>query len=132
MYHSIGIKGGYGYYPMYQFQQDIGYIAENDIWCGNTDAVVLYIMEKDKIEWSIEELQDDGNIKKFYITFSDGLENAIYDQELTINFSIEDDYNFCMVESQIDSVMTINIIDKKFTLNIIPNEKKYLFSFIKE
>ena len=55
MYHSVGLTGGYAYYPADDFVKDIEYIGENDFWSGNMDNIACYIQERNKFHLYLEK-----------------------------------------------------------------------------
>ena len=63
MYHSIGIVGGWGYYPFAEFIKDLDYIKSEDFWSGNMDMVAKYIKERNNLVVQKTFLSSDSDRK---------------------------------------------------------------------
>jgi len=125
LYHSIGIEGGWAYYPMEEYIKDVNYMSENDFWVGNMDMVAAYIYEKNGFSFEIEE--GSSNKYDYLIKFSDGLDNKIFNQLLTLNISIsnsEKNTEFILKDSN-GEFQNYPIINGNVVINILPDEKEY-------
>ena len=87
MYHSIGHYEGWGFYRWDDFRSDMQAIAERDFWVAPMNDIVLYIQERENatVEW--RHWNRDGETKLIVVTLSDGLDNARFDQPLTLLFT---------------------------------------------
>ncbi len=133
MYHSIGLKTGWAYYPLEEFKKDIDYMVKNreNIWIGGYNNVTLYIMEKNKFHYEIEESND--NEWDYRMRLIDNLENDFYNQELTLTIKDEQfkDYTKMIVSPAINSKTEFKVCNGTVELNAIPDEKIYKIKFQK-
>ena len=83
-YHSIG-QEHWGWYDWDEFRKDVQSIAARDFWTATMNDIVLYIREREKAELTAERFVD-AKDDRIEITLSDGLDNAVFDQPLTILF----------------------------------------------
>lgn len=125
MYHSIGIEGGYGYYPFESFIQDLDNIKSMDLWSGNFDSVTLYIYERNAFHYHISDFSINSESATFTLRVSDGYENDFYNQPLTLILEISEEYPITSItidgNQQTDPI--INGSTVKF--NLVPDESEY-------
>lgn len=125
MYHAIGIPEGWGYYPLEEFILDINTLAEHDFWGGNMDMVACYIQERNNFSIDTDEIEAGGNFVTYKIVFNDGLDNTIYNQPLTLDFTFSAELQIKRVhiEPAINSETDFEVINNKLRLHVIPDEK---------
>ncbi len=92
-YHSIGDERGYGFIKYDEFEKNINSIKERPLWNAPMSAVTLYIRERAHAQVKVEPVYHrKKEISYIEVTLSDNLPNDIYDQPLTIIFSIPPDW----------------------------------------
>ena len=123
LYHSIGIEGGWAYYPMEEFKKDIKYLAGNDFWIGNMDCVSQYIYERNNLRI---EYCDTENKNEICLKISDGLDNSKFYQLITIEVELNVNIDMIYVFPIINGVYEYKVKDKKVRLNLLPNESEYI------
>jgi len=123
MYHSIGLPKGLAYYPMEEFKKDLDYFKNSKQWIGNMDDVVCYIFSRNNFKYKITK----SNNEKwdYYVELSDGFNNKIYNQELTLNFAINSKIKVKSIEFELskNNIKTFELKDNKVAINILPDEK---------
>ena len=94
VYHNIGNPKGFGWYDWGEFQKDIQSIARRDFWTAPMNDITLYAREREKASIKVETFGEDkiDDPDRIEITVSDGLDNAIFDQPLTILFDLPADW----------------------------------------
>lgn len=88
VYHNIGNPDGFGWYDWDEFQKDVQSIAERDFWTAPMNDITLYAREREKASIEVEVLGPKNNPERIDITVSDGLDNAVFDQPLTVLFDL--------------------------------------------
>ena len=134
MYHAIGFPDGWGYYPREEFMKDIDTIAEQDFWSGNMDRVACYVQERANFYLDIDEVPFSKNTYAYKVRFCDGLDNKIFNQPLTLDFSFDSAANIqtMHIEPAVNGSTDFQVVDNKLRLNIIPGEQKYYLTLHKE
>lgn len=84
MYHSIDNYAGYGYYEWNDFRNDMRAIAERDFWVAPMNQVVLYVREREKATVEMDVVERSGLTERIVLTLSDGLDNARFNQPLSL------------------------------------------------
>ena len=132
MYHSLGFPEGWGYYPREEFIKDIDLIAANDFWSGNTDNVACYIQERNAFFVDIDETKFGKGMFTYRVRFCDGLNNAIYDQPLTLELTFDPLANVdtMHIEPAAEGSTDFSVVDNKLRLDIIPDEQKYFITLL--
>lgn len=137
MYHSIGFPEGWAYYPFNEFVKDVRYIDRQDFWSGNMDSVVLYIKERNAVNVEIFSpsifgvnvvpFQPHKQPRIFYLSIRDNLDNVIYNEPLTFEFTFNPSLNIrrVFIDPALDNQHSFDVVDNKIRANIIPNEKLY-------
>jgi len=127
MYHMIGLPNGWGYYPFEEFIEDLESIIERDFWCGNFDDVTVYIKERNAFSVNLSEILDAEQNNKYWISFTDSLDNLIYNHPLTVELSFNPDRQVEQVHFSppINSKGVYAVTDGKLRLNVLPDERKY-------
>jgi len=127
MYHAIGFPEDWGYYPMSEYLSDVGKLHQLDFWGGNMDMVACYIKERNAFTCEFLSVIEDSDTIEYEIVFSDGLENSVYSQPLTLECNFDSNVNVESIEilsgDEIVTVATIDGATARF--NIIPDEKTY-------
>lgn len=132
MYHSIGLAGGWGYYPFEEFTKDLDFIASNDFWCGNMDNVTKYIKEKNNFNIQKTYMTSNNEMSVYRVKFSDNLDNEMFNQPLSIQFETKGDLVQTIKIVYPDSTTIENaVINDLVSFNIIPDEKEYLVYLMK-
>ncbi|MFC1573986.1 hypothetical protein ACFL30_02265 [Candidatus Latescibacterota bacterium] len=134
MYHSIGFTEGWGYYPMDEFLKDIDFIEAHDVWGGNMDAVACYIRENNNFQETVTFLAASDDSIEYEILFHDGLDNAVYNQPLTIEFTFDPEVtiNNILVSPTINGQTRYPVKSGKVQLNVVPDEQKYRMKLMLE
>ena len=134
MYHAIGFPEGWGYYPREEFMKDIDMIAEQDFWSGNMDLVACYIQERSNFYLDIDEVPFSKNKYAYKVRFCDGLDNTIYDQPMTLEFTFDAsvDIRTMHIEPAVNDSTDFQVVENKLRLNIIPDEQKYYVTLHKK
>ena len=92
MYHSVGNAAGYGFYDWQTFQADMRAIAARDFWVAPMNNVVLYLRERAAATIDMQVVAANGITERIELTLSDGLDNATFDQPLTLRFTPPPDW----------------------------------------
>jgi hypothetical protein len=89
-YHAIGDEKGYGFFKFDEFKKNILAIKERNFWNASMNAVTLYIRERLHAQVKMTPVLKGKNkkVEEISIIVSDTLPNDIYDQPLTILFTI--------------------------------------------
>lgn len=88
-YHAVGNEKGYGFFKYDEFKKNIYSIKERNFWNASMNNVTLYTRERLHAKVKIiPVIKNDGEMEAMRITLSDNLPNDIYDQPLTILFTI--------------------------------------------
>ena len=126
-YHSIGNREGWGYYPVEEFELDVAYIAQTDMWSGNMDAVSAYIQERNALDIKVVRYFGIGTPKQYELTIGDGLDNAVYDEPLTfeLRFNPELDVHGVRIDPPVKGGSSFAVQDDILRLNILPDERRY-------
>ena len=128
-YHSIGNYDGYGFYEWGDFQNDMRAIAERDFWVAPTGEVVLYIREREKATVEMDVVERNGLTESIVLTLSDGLDNARFNQPLTLLLTPPADWASRPVRvTQAGQDMGQGLPNAAgvILLSVLPNEKPYL------
>ena len=129
MYHNIGNPAGYGFYEWDDFQHDLRAVAERDFWVAPMGNVVLYILEREKATVAMDTIATDGRIERVDVTLADGLDNARFNQPLTLLFTPPPDW----AGQPIQITQHGELIDRIATdgdvalVSLLPNETTYSF-----
>jgi len=126
-YHSVGNIDGWGYYPYDDFISDLEQIRSKDFWSGNMDDVVCYIKERNAFTPDIEFSKSSDDSIRYNVSFRDNLDNSIFNQPLTCEISFADSINVeeIVFSPPLADGNRFNVVDKKITVNVIPDESKY-------
>lgn len=129
MYHSIGNTAGYGYYEWDDFQHDLRAVAERDFWVAPMGEVVLYILEREKATVAINTIATDGRIERVDVTLADGLDNARFNQPLTLLFTPPPDWagQAIQVTQNGELIDRITMDGDVALVALLPNETTYSF-----
>ncbi|MFC1693697.1 hypothetical protein ACFL1R_09350 [Candidatus Latescibacterota bacterium] len=132
-YHSIDFPEGWGYYPLVEFIKDIDHIATNDFWCYNMDMIACYIKERNKFRFNVSEIKTTKDSWEYEIIFQDDLNNSIYNQPLTLEFTFDSTQTIknIQIEPPINDTTDFTVIDNILCLNVIPDERKYIMKIYK-
>lgn len=88
-YHAIGDEKGYGFFKRDEFKKNIFSIKERNFWNASMNAVTLYIRERLHANVHLSPSYDfHKKIEALEITVSDSLPNDVYDQPLTVLFTL--------------------------------------------
>lgn len=126
-YHAIGNPEGWGYYPMEEFERDLDYIAANDYWSGNLDAVTAYIQERNALDIQVVRYFGVGTPRQFELTIGDGLDNTLYDEPLTFDLSFNPELQVQRVhfDPAIGAVSSFEVTADRLRLELVPDERRY-------
>lgn len=127
MYHSIGVPEGWAYYPLEEFEQDLDAIGAGDLWSGNLDMVSAYVQERNALDINIVGFFGSETPKEFEMMISDHLDNAVYDQPLTFDFTFNPDLDIEKVyfDPPIAGQSAFLVTDDKLRLHMVPDEQRY-------
>ena len=132
-YHSIGNPDGWGYYEYNEFLKDLDFIKNNDFWSGNFAAVTSYAIQRKGLQIQIGRYFGRAFPKQFEIYIGDGLDNTIYSEPLTLDFSFDESLSVQSVRIQPSPTVgdTIFTVDQnRLRLHVVPRERQYTLSFI--
>ena len=85
-YHAIGQPEWYGWYHWEEFQKDVQSIAARDFWSASMNDITLYVRERERAVITVDVVEGGSGAESIAITLSDGLDNARFNQPLTILF----------------------------------------------
>ncbi len=123
MYHSVGLKNELGYYPMEDLCNDLDYLRTSDTWVATMDEVARYIKERNSCRMSYKIVNgiDDGILVE--TVFQDTLHAAFIRVPLTMAIEVdaEDSINRCEVTTADGAIATYHVVDKRFTMNVVPD-----------
>ena len=127
MYHSIGVPEGWAYYPLAEFEQDLDFIAESDLWSGNLDQVSAYIQERNALYINVVGFFGSETPKEFEMTMRDNLDNEVYDQPLSFDLTFNPDLSVRRIylDPPIDGQSSFEVVDDRVRLHMVPDEKRY-------
>lgn len=128
MYHSIGNYAGYGFYEWGDFQNDMRAIAERDFWAAPMGQVVLYIRERERATVEMDVVGSSGVTDSIVVTLSDGLDNARFNQPLTLLLTPPADWvgrpvRITQTGREVGRVGAND--DGVIMLSVLPDEKPY-------
>lgn len=131
-----GLEGD-GYLPLdsADFVSHLGYINEkkDDLWVATVSDVIKYVSEASKTKVSCINCSD----SLYYLTIDDELNDSIYNQEISIEFRIPDDWQqvnvhgaelFKIKYSGGNSFALINVLPSENPITIEPKSFKELVS----
>lgn len=133
LYHSIGIEGGWAYYPMDEFLLDINTIKSMDVWSGNFDNVTKYIYQKNAFEYETEFIKQTPQYFDYRVIFKDYLPNNVFNHELTISFDLLEGVHISEVQLFDKDVLVSQSFEKDSViyLNVLPDEKFKTLRFLR-
>ena len=91
-YHSIGQPEHFGWYDWDEFRKDVQSIAARDFWTASMNDITLYVRERENAVITVDVAEGNAGTESIEITLSDGLDNARFDQPLTILFDQPTDW----------------------------------------
>lgn len=128
MYHAIGIPEGWSYYPIADFLLDLNQIADLDLWSANLDDACQYVRERDTFRLGVEGavLQADG-WTRLDLTFSDGLDNALYDEPLTVELRVFPRFGYrqARLEGDADGRLEFDLAAGPPRVDVRPDERTH-------
>ncbi|MFC1555755.1 hypothetical protein ACFL67_01600, partial [candidate division KSB1 bacterium] len=127
--HSVGLDGGWGWYEWEEFIKDIDYIEANDFWAGNMDVIAVYIQERNHFSYQTEIIEKDIDHIEYIFIPSDGLDNSMYDQPLTLEFQFDfSNTQFPKISfgKSTGELTEMTLKESKVRLNVLPDEKEYI------
>lgn len=90
-YHNSGSESGYGWYDADEFEKDLQSIAARDFWNGTMNDITLYARERENVPL-VTEKRNRGASAHIAITLTDGLDNARFNQPLTVLLDLPPDW----------------------------------------
>lgn len=126
-YHAIGNEKGYGFFKYDEFKKNIYSIKERNFWNASMNAVTLYIRERLHAKVKIVPIvKKDKKIEELRITLADNLPNDIYDQPLTILFTLPAEWvnKTITLEEDGQPINTFLFDSPKAMVSIKPDEKE--------
>ena len=132
MYHMIGLPNGWGFYPFDEYVQDLDFIGAHDFWPANFDDIAAYIYERSAFYAEVSEISSKNTESNYWIRFTDGLDNSIFNHPLTIDLTIHPDLKVSEIlfTPSIDSSQQYRVVDNRLTINVLPDERKYQIKLI--
>lgn len=134
-YHSIGHPEGWGYYPHAEFIRDLDFIKANDFWSGKFASIAAYIQERNALDIQIARYFGRDMPNRFEFILSDGLDNDLYDEPLTLDFTFNPDLNvrFARIHpSQANGQNRFAVVEDRLRLNMVPDERLYALTIERE
>lgn len=134
-YHSIGHPEGWGYYPHAEFIRDLDFIKANDFWSGKFASIAAYIQERNALDIQIARYFGRDMPNRFEFILSDGLDNDLYDEPLTLDFTFNPDLNvrFAHIHpSQANGQNRFAVVEDRLRLNMVPDERLYALTIERE
>ncbi|MBM3280023.1 MAG: hypothetical protein FJY95_18400 [Candidatus Handelsmanbacteria bacterium] len=130
MYHAVGIPEGWGYYALVDFEKDLDFLAANDFWSGNMDMAALYIKERNAFAPRLDRIERQKGRSDFYLVMADGLDNALYDQPLTLEFRLGPQLRAqaLQIDPPLEGQHEFPLQEGVGRLEILPDERTYLLS----
>ncbi len=127
-YHSIGQPENFGWYDWDEFRKDVQSIAARDFWTASMNDITLYVRERENAVIAVELGEGGAGTESIEITLSDGLDNARFDQPLTILFDQPTDWvGRPFTVSQDGELLDELVFDTEaVSLSLKPNERPYL------
>ena len=133
-YHNIGLPEGYGWYDMDEFRKDVESIAVRDFWVSPMNEITLYARERANAQVAVEVATDHPPplIERIKITVSDGLDDAVFDQPLTVSFNQPADWKGAPFAVYQDGRRLGEFVfeTERAMLSLEPNERPYVLSRI--
>lgn len=127
-YHNIGQPEGWGWYDLAEFKKDVKAVAARDFWNAPLNAVTLYAREREKAAISIAASGDYRTAAgRVELTLSDGLDNARFDQPLTILFDQPAEWigwTFTVAQDG-QAVGEFSFDTRRAMVSLQPNERPY-------
>ena len=128
-YHGIGWPGAFGWYDADEFREDVRAIASRGFWNAPMDRVTLYVRERERAVLAVERVAGPGGATaELRITLSDGLDNARFDEPLTVLFDLPAGWDGVPVTLHQDGE---RLAAHEFgagtaVLDLLPNERPYV------
>ena len=120
-FHNIGLPGEFGYYNWNEFIKVLDYIKSRNFWVGNMDDIACYIKERNAFTYTITDSKRTSNQITYSITFSDNLDNSIYNFPLTVQLEIE----------TLEQVKSAQFVQGNLTISFVPkNRNNVLFDVL--
>lgn len=134
MYHDIGIPDGPGYYTQDNFIKDLDYIKERDIWNGNMEDIVLYIQERNQFQYSVYTAPTEGDYWDAVASVDDGLDDAVYNQPLTLEMTIAKDETISAAHLFSEKGLDIRIpaVNNTLVFDILPRSQDIYIHFVRD
>jgi hypothetical protein len=131
-YHNVGNPTGWGWYPMAEFIKDMEKLAEGDYWFANTDDAAIYIMEKNRFTAKASLVSVSERSAGYSVEFSDGLDNATYDQPLTLELVVplSSRFSSAIVTAPDGSSRLYDVDHGTFRINVVPDEKRWKIQLV--
>lgn len=130
VYHNIGNPNGFGWYDWGEFQKDMQSIVNRDFWTAPMNDITLYAREREKAKIEVEVLGSEDDPERIEMTVSDGLDNAVFDQPLTVVFDLPPDWSgepfFVAQDGERLSEYAFDAAEARVSLK--PNEQPYVLS----
>ena len=128
-YHGVGWPDAYGWYDAGEFGKDVEAIAARDFWNAPLDRVTLYVRERERAELAVEAAAGPGGAAaEVRITVSDGLDNARFDEPLTVLFDLPEGWEGASLALHQDGerLATHEFGAGPAALDLLPNERPYV------
>jgi hypothetical protein len=105
------------------FRNDLGYLRTSDTWVATMDVVARYILERNSCRMSYEVVNGIADDILVETVFQDTLHAAFIRVPLTmaLEVSADDSINRCEVTTVDGALTTYQVVDKRFTLNVVPD-----------
>ena len=126
-YHAIGKPEWWGWYDWDEFRKDVQSIAARDFWTASMNDITLYVRERENAVITVDVAEGNAGTESIEITLSDGLDNARFDQPLTILFDQPTDWvGRPFTVSQDGELLDELVFDTQAAmLSLKPNERPY-------
>jgi hypothetical protein len=132
-YHGVGFVGGWGYYPLEDFEKDLDTIKSQDFWCSNMDVIACYIKERNNVKIDVKTKETIDGKDIFEIKFDDELPDDVYDIPVTIDLTFLTGYKVASMhcDPPINGITDFTSRNGKIRVNVIPDSKKYQITLSK-
>ena len=127
-YHAIGKPESWGWYDWDEFRKDVQSIAARDFWTASMNDITLYVRERENAVITVDVAEGNAGTESIEITLSDGLDNARFDQPLTILFDQPTDWvGRPFTVSQDGELLDELVFDTQAAmLSLKPNERPWV------
>ena len=133
MYHAIGHPDSWGYYPVDEFERDLDWLKDNDVWVAHLDQCCAYIKERARLNVSVTPVTQTSLCESYDVVLDDDLDDDIYDQELSLEIRLpmsSDSYSRVVLEER-GMAFDLDLTENALVINRVPDGDRFRLFLIR-